>query len=111
MAIATTLDAGVSVDAGDDGDRLYGPRADAVSRLAPDGGIFRVGADICLVDRGLLVSRAGSDGHTQKRATGTGVCHEFRALAVFALTAIHVLGGRIVYRVDRTRFVAPGYPG
>ena len=72
MAIATTLVAGVSVDAGDDGDRLYGPRADAVSRLAPDGGIFRVGADICLVDRGLLVSRTGSDWRTQKRATAQG---------------------------------------
>ena len=73
--------------------------------------VFSVGADICLVDRGLLVSRTGSDWHTQKRATGTGVCREFRALAVFALTAIHILGGWIVYRVNRTRFVATGCPG
>ena len=76
--------AGIGVDTGHDSDRIYGPRANALSRLAANGDIFRAGSDIRMADGGLLVSPTGSQRHAQEHASGALVRYQFGALAVIA---------------------------
>ena len=111
MAIATALVARIGIDAGHDSDRIHGPRADPISGLAANGDIFRAGADICLADRGLLVSHTGSHGHAQKRASGKLVRYQFGALAVIAPPAIGAVGGGAVHRLRCFWLLTTGCPG
>src|SRR4029453_5048167 len=111
VAIAKALVACIGIDAGHDGDRIYGPRADSFSGLAANGGIFRAGADIRMADRGHLVSHTGSDGHAQKRASGKLVRYKFGALAVIAPPAIGAMGGGAVHRLHCFWLLTTGCPG
>src|SRR4029450_2192813 len=106
MAIAAPSIAGIAAGTGDNGARLFGARADAVSRLAPDGGILRARHDLRLANRGFLVSRAGSRRHLEKRATRPVVRCQFRALAVVAPAALDVVGGGAVRCFRGFRLVA-----
>ena len=94
VAIAKALVAGIGIDAGHDGDRIYGPRADPISGLAANGGIFCAGVDIRMADGGLLVSRTAAHGHLPKRASGKLVHHQFGAVAVIASSSIGRFGWR-----------------
>src|SRR5262249_39441929 len=75
---------GIVIDAGHHRDRIFGACADAVSRLAANGGIFRAWADIRMADGCLLVSHAGSRRHTRKHGSGAVVGYQLGALAVIA---------------------------
>ncbi len=106
MAIAAPFVAGIGAGTGDDCARLFGARADAVSRFAPDGGILRARHDLRLANRGFLVSRTGSRRYLEKRGARPVVRCQFRALAVVAPAAVDVVGGWAVRRFRGFRRVA-----
>ena len=111
VAIAKALVARIGIDAGHDGDRIYGPRADPISGLAANGGIFCAGVDIRMADGGLLVSHTTAHGHLPKRASGKLVHHQFGAVAVIASSSIGAVAGGDVHCFRCSRLVTTRCPG